>query len=209
MISIISFIGCCILSFLYKILNVILVKFKENVFIKKYYTYVWSTLILIIALIYSNSLIRQTSFEYFQDRQIMGKILKFALSACILGCLSGYKTFNPRYDFDFCIIFPIFEEILFRGVILIILLKLGAFSENHAVILSALLFSVMHFQYFGFNKGVIRYVIFAFVGGYFFAYLALETQSILPTIFLHIVFNTSAIIFSKNKKRLNVDKNAN
>ena len=195
--TLISIIGCCILSFLYIILYTILIRLKENKLIKKYYTYIWAGLILIIALIYPNSLLRETSFEFFYNSKIMSEILEIAVFACVLGCFSGYKTVNKRYDLDFCIIFPVFEEILFRGVILIILVNVGLLNDKFAVILSALLFGVMHFQYFGLKKDAIRYVIFAFIGGYYFANIALITQSILPSIFIHIVFNTSAIVFSR------------
>lgn len=209
MVSIISIIGCGILSFSYKILNIIFTRLDESAFVKKNYNYVWATLILITALIYSDSLLRQASFEFFNSGKVIGEILKTAIFACILGCISGYKTVNTKYDFDFCIIFPIFEEILFRGIILIILIKFGGLNEKYAVILSALLFGVMHFQYFGFNMGALRYVIFAFIGGYFFAHLVLETFSIIPSIFLHMVFNISAILFSKYRNKYDINHNVN
>ena len=198
--SLISIIGCCILSFLYIILYTILIRLKENKLIKKYYTYIWAGLILIIALIYPNSLLRKTSFEFFYNSKIMSDILEIAVFACVLGCFSGYKTVNKKYDLDFCIIFPVFEEILFRGVILIILVNVGLLNDKFAVVLSALLFGVMHFQYFGLNKDAIRFVVFAFIGGYFFANIVLITHSILPSIFIHMVFNISSIVFSKYKK---------
>lgn len=195
--SIISIIGCCILSFLYIILYTTLIRLKESTFIKKYYNYVWAVVVLIIALIYPNSFLRKASFDFVYNGETMGEILKIAVLAGILGCFSGYKTVNKKYDFDFCIIFPIFEEILFRGVILVILVNSGLLNDKYAVVLSALLFGVMHFQYFGLKKDVIRYVVFAFIGGYYFANIVLMTQSILPSIFLHMAFNISAIIFSK------------
>jgi len=195
--SLISIIGCCMLSFLYIILYTILMRLKDTKFIKKYYTYIWAVLILIIALIYPDSLLRKISFEFFYNKKIIIEILKIAVFACFLGYVSGYKTVNKRHDFDFCIIFPVFEEILFRGVILFILVNVGLLNDKYAVVLSALLFGVMHFQYFGLKKESIRYVVFAFVGGYFFANIVLITQSILPSIFLHMVFNISAIGFSR------------
>ena len=74
-------------------------------------------------------------------------------------------------------------------------------NDRYAVVFSVLLFGVMHFQYFGFKKDAIRYVVFAFIGGYFFANVVLMTHSILPSIFLHMVFNISAIQFSKYKNK--------
>jgi len=190
------------LSFLYIILYTILIRLKENKFIKKYYTYIWAILILIIALIYPNSLLRKASFEFFYNGEIMREILEIGIFAGILGCFSGYKTVSKKYDFNFCIIFPVFEEILFRGVILLILVNGGLLNDKYSVLLSALLFGVMHFQYFGLKKDAIRYAVFAFIGGYYCANIVLITQSLLPSIFIHMVFNISAIVFSRyrNKK---------
>ncbi|MFL0248276.1 CPBP family intramembrane glutamic endopeptidase [Candidatus Clostridium stratigraminis] len=197
MITIISIIGCCILSFLYIILYRVLMRLKVSTFIKRYYNYIWAVSILIIALIYPNSLLRNESFEFLYNGKIVMEILKIAVFACIIGCFSGYKTINRKHDFNFCIIFPIFEEILFRGVIFLILINIAGLSNKYAVVLSALFFGIMHFQYFGLKKDVIRYVLFAFIGGCFFANIVLMTKSILPSIFLHMAFNTSAIVFSK------------
>lgn len=199
MLSIISIIVCCILSFLYIIIYTTLIRLKESTFVKKYYNYIWAVLVLIISLIYPNSFLRKASFEFFYNGETLGEILKIAVFASILGCLSGYKTVNKKYDFDFCIIFPVFEEILFRGVILSILVNVGLLNGKYAVILSALLFGVMHFQYLGLKKDVFRYVVFAFIGGDYFANIVLMTQSILPSIFLHMAFNISAIQFSKHR----------
>jgi hypothetical protein len=177
-------------------------RLKESTFIKRHYNYIWAVLILIIALIYPNSLLRNGSFEFLYNGKTVGEILKIAVFACIIGCFSGYKTINRKHDFDFCVIFPIFEEILFRGVIFLILINISGLNNKCAVVLSALFFGIMHLQYFGLKKDVIRYVVFAFIGGYFFANIVLMTKSILPSIFLHMAFNTSAIVFSKysNKK---------
>ena len=197
MILMISIIGCCILSFLYIIFYRMLIRLKESTFIKQYYNYIWAVLVLIIALIYPNSFFKKVSFEFLYNGETVKEILKIGVFAGILGSFSGYKTVNKKYDFDFCFIFPIFEEILFRGVILAILIDGELLNEEYAVIFSALLFGIMHFQYFGFKKDTIRYVVFAFIGGYFFANIVLMTQSILPSIFLHMAFNISAIQFSK------------
>lgn len=186
-------------------------KMRNNQPIRKYYNYILAILILIIALIYPNSLLRKGSFEFFYNREIVCDILKYAVFASILGCYSGYTTKSKKHDFDFCITYPIFEEILFRGVIFMILVNSQLISnkfgmEIFSMIFSALLFGIMHFQYFGFKMSSVRYVILAFIGGYVFSYLVLRTQSILPTMFLHMIFNTSAILFTKHKNRKAADK---
>jgi hypothetical protein len=176
-------------------------KLKESTFIKKNYNYIWAALVLTIALIYPDSLLRRGSLELFQNEKAIEEILKLAVFGSILGCFSGYKTKNRKYDFEFCVIFPVVEEILFRGVILLILVNAGLLKDAHAVVLSAMLFGVMHFQYFGLKKDAIRYVLFAFIGGYFLANLVLMTKSILPSIFIHMIFNTSAIVFSRYRNK--------
>lgn len=200
MISLVSIIGCCMLSFLYIIFYAMLARLKASAWIKKYYNYLWAVLILMIALIYPNSLLRKASFGFFYNGKMMSDILEIAIVAVVLGCFSGYKTVSKKYDFDFCVIFPVFEEILFRGVILLILVN-GGLNERYAVVLSAMLFGVMHFQYFGLKKDAIRYAVFAFIGGYFCANIVLMTHSILPTIFIHMVFNISAIVFARYRKK--------
>jgi membrane protease YdiL (CAAX protease family) len=180
---------------------------KENRFIREYYNYIWAVLVLIIALIYPNSLLRKGSLDFLYDRKIISQILKIAVGASILGCFSGYKSISKKYNFNFCIICPVFEEILFRGVIFIILINSKLLNNEFqmaifSMVFSAFLFGIMHFQHWGFKRSSFRYVVLAFIGGYFFSYLVLRTQSILPTVFLHMLFNTSAIAFSnyKNKK---------
>lgn len=203
MVSIASIILCCILSFSYRIFHKILMRLKESIFIKKYYIYIWAILVLIIGLIYPNSLLRKGSIEFLYDREIIKSILKIAVVSSILGCISGYKSINKQHDFNFCIISPIFEEILFRGVIVIILVNSKLINNKFemdvfSIIFSALLFGIIHFKHYGLKKSLL-----AFIGGYFFAYIVLRTGSILPTIFLHMVFNSSAIMFSKYKIKSN------
>jgi membrane protease YdiL (CAAX protease family) len=59
----------------------------------------------------------------------------------------------------------------------------------------------MHIQYFGLSKNMLGNIIIAAIGGYYFAMITVDTGSIIPSIFLHITFNFSAIICSKYKLR--------
>lgn len=78
----------------------------------------------------------------------------------------------------------IVEELLFRKVILNGLLPYG---KTFAIITSSTLFSLMHSNPSQF--------IFAFVAGVFFAYIALETKSVFPTIILHFANNFISVIY--------------
>lgn len=201
MIFLITLTICIALSFLYALMYKGIAQFTKSAFIKKNYNYLWAIIVLIIALVYPNSLLRDTSLKFLTNREIIDELLTITFFAVILGYFSGYKTVGKKYDFDFCFIFPLFEEILFRGVILIILANSGSINESLACLISSILFGVMHFQYFGLKKSSIRFVVIAFVGGYYFSMLALMTNSILPSLFLHITFNMSAIVFSKFRKK--------
>lgn len=72
---------------------------------------------------------------------------------------------------------PVVEEIVFRGYILKGLRPLG---KNYAIVISALLFTLMH--------GDVRQVLIPFIFGLMFGYVAME-YSIWPTILLHIINN--------------------
>jgi len=83
-----------------------------------------------------------------------------------------------------CVVAPITEEILFRGVIL------SGFLRNYrrleALLLSSWLFAFMHlnpWQYGG-----------AFLLGLLLGFLFIRTQSIIPSIFCHSLFNGFTIV---------------
>ena len=82
-----------------------------------------------------------------------------------------------------CLIGPIMEELIFRGVILEGLRKYG---NTFAVIMSALLFGLMHQRF--------AQCLPAVVIGVVFAVYVVRTGSLLPGIFVHIVNNTLSAI---------------
>lgn len=84
----------------------------------------------------------------------------------------------------------LFEEFAFRGVILGLLRKYG---DAFAVVTSSILFGLMHAN--------IYQIPFAFVGGLYFGYLVIKTNSLLPGIIMHFINNLSCsmvTIISKN-----------
>ncbi|MHA2074925.1 MAG: CPBP family intramembrane glutamic endopeptidase [Candidatus Hodarchaeales archaeon] len=85
----------------------------------------------------------------------------------------------------------IFEEIDFRGVFLIILLKKG-FKEHSAILIIALLFGGAHFINILMGREIFE-VLFQMIGSFLFelvlGYLLVKTKSLLPSIFLHYSIN--------------------
>lgn len=85
------------------------------------------------------------------------------------------------------ILAPIFEELLFRKLLVD---RLAAYGETLAIVASGLMFGLFHGN---FQQGIFA----ALIGG-FFAYVYLRTRRVIYTIFLHMVVNvsTSAITVS-------------
>lgn len=80
------------------------------------------------------------------------------------------------------VVAPVTEEVLFRGLILRGFL--ANYSKRSAILLSALLFAVMHTNPWQF--------ISTFVAGVLLAWLLIETGSLLPCLFAHAVANGTA-----------------
>ncbi len=82
-----------------------------------------------------------------------------------------------------CLLGPVLEELLYRGVLLQGLRK---YNERFAVIISALIFGLMHQNYQQFVLG--------FTLGLILAAVTLRTGSIIPSIITHIIVNTTATL---------------
>lgn len=85
--------------------------------------------------------------------------------------------------FPLIIFAPIFEELLFRGMIFKNNEKLG---ELFAIVTSGLIFGFWHQQF--------SHVIFASIVGMFCCYLYLKTKSIFPSMILHFIINGRTLI---------------
>lgn len=82
-----------------------------------------------------------------------------------------------------CLLGPLLEELLYRGVILQGMKK---YNERFAIILSALIFGLMHQNY--------QQFILAFLLGLVLAAADLRSGSIVPSIVMHIIVNTSGVL---------------
>lgn len=95
------------------------------------------------------------------------------------------KNINVGTFFSVCILAPIVEELIFRGVVERILLKLKT-SPWVGIIASAMLFAMIHeFPY---------QVISAFIGGVIYGWVYYKTKSIYLTFSMHAVNNIIASI---------------
>ena len=82
------------------------------------------------------------------------------------------------------IIGPIIEEYIFRGIIFN---KLKTFNkEKTAIILTTIIFSIMHFE--------LSQIIYTLIVGYFLTYLYSKTNNLKISIISHITINTATIL---------------
>ena len=83
----------------------------------------------------------------------------------------------------------LFEEFLFRGVVLGSLRKYG---DKFAIIVSSILFAIIHIN--------LPQVIFAFICGITFGLIVVKTNSLIPTIIIHFINNflSCLMIIGKN-----------
>ncbi len=90
---------------------------------------------------------------------------------------------------------PIFEEILFRGKMLSDTVKYGS---AFAIIIVGLYFGLFHKNY--------EQIFYAWVAGMIFAYLAIKTQSIIPSMIMHFLFNGSSAVVLFVTKEIDITK---
>ncbi len=161
----------------------------------------------ILALVFSRKSV--SAPEYLQFRKVENRHLLFWLLASALWLLiSGVLSENiPALSSDFAasllenepsilklllaagILGPATEEILFRGLLFKSIEKgASANSGIMAVAISALLFSMVHFQY---NIFILAFI---FLHGLLLGAARLQTQSIITPILMHCLHNT--FIFS-------------
>lgn len=118
-------------------------------------------------------------------------ILFIGIVSAVFTMITNLDIPQADFTFDFsslsgwlflfyvCLIGPIFEEVLFRGVIL---RTLNRYNRYFAIIASALIFGLFHLYL---EQGA-----HAFVLGLVLAYVSLKTDSLMTCILLHIFHNT-------------------
>lgn len=121
----------------------------------------------------------------------MVAILFIGIVSAVFTMITNLDIPQADFTFDFsslsgwlflfyvCLIGPIFEEVLFRGVIL---RTLNRYNRFFAIFASALIFGLFHLYL---EQGA-----HAFVLGLVLAYVSLKTDSLMTCILLHIFHNT-------------------
>ncbi|MDE5577576.1 MAG: CPBP family intramembrane metalloprotease [Oscillospiraceae bacterium] len=92
---------------------------------------------------------------------------------------------NLLMYFYACLLGPVLEELLYRGVLLQSMRK---YNEKFAIFLSAVIFGLMHENYQQFILG--------FLVGIPLAVVTIKSGSLIPSIFTHIIVNTSGMFFN-------------
>lgn len=82
-----------------------------------------------------------------------------------------------------CLLGPLLEELLYRGVILQGMRK---YNERLAIVVSALIFGLMHQNY--------QQFILAFALGLVLATVTLKYESIVPAVITHVIVNTTGVL---------------
>lgn len=128
--------------------------------------------------------------------QLAGGLISNLLHT-LLSSVLGYEV--PGFDFPLpedvlsillygvliCVVAPITEELLFRGAILNTLSRYGTVF---AVVISSLLFSLLHMN--------LDQIPFTFLAGLIFGFLAIKTGSTVYPILLHAINNTAAFVLT-------------
>lgn len=111
----------------------------------------------------------------------------------LIGLLRGESVVNPVEQMESypvilttllgCVIAPITEEVMFRGLLLN---RLRPYGEKFAVVASALCFGLFH--------GNLNQVFYAFAIGLVFAYVALRTGRLWQVMLLHAMVNSISVL---------------
>lgn len=111
----------------------------------------------------------------------------------LIGALRGMPVSNPVAALDdfpmalsiilACILAPVMEELLFRGLLL---QRLRPYGDKFAILTSAIAFGLFH--------GTLNQVLYAFAVGVVFAYVALRTGGIWQGILLHTLINAVSTV---------------
>ncbi|MGL4773218.1 MAG: lysostaphin resistance A-like protein [Clostridium sp.] len=124
------------------------------------------------------------AFRLLYDATLM-PLVNLIPQGALLESVEGLINNNILYFIlSAVVVAPIIEEIIFRGVVLGGLLN--RYSPKKAIIISSLLFALMHMN--------IHQGINAFILGSLFGYIYYKTKSLYLTMFCHFVNNSFAFI---------------
>lgn len=202
----VSLILAVLLAFSYKIVDItvgFLIGRTMYRKIEKEIIYIWGILLTVSIYFFEDNYVFRLPIHY---KQIVLLILIVAITNIFISRYSGYKPRGKKNILNFVIMYPIFEEVLFRGLILPIinnsfptysLIEIFYTPVTVPILISSFLFAIAHLQYYSFNKSSIKFMLFAFSGGIIFGIITDYSLSIVFSIFLHVEFNFFAAYYSK------------
>ncbi|MDF9589712.1 CPBP family intramembrane metalloprotease [Bacillus tropicus] len=165
--------------------------------------YIWGTILTIISYFYEDNYVFRLPIHY---ESIVVLILIALITNIVISRYSGYNPIGKKNILNFVIMYPIFEEVIFRGMIIPILNNAFSIFSNFEIayipvtlpiLISSFLFAVSHLQYYKFNQTSIKFMLFAFLGGIIHGMITDSTLSIVFPILLHIEFNFLSVYYAK------------
>ncbi len=202
----ISLVLAVLLAFSYKIVDItvsIVIGKKLYRKIKNEIIYIWGTLLTIISYFYEDNYVFRLPTHY---ESIVVLILIAVITNIFISRYSGYNPSGKKNILNFVIMYPIFEEVIFRGMIIPILnnsfsihpyFEIAYIPVTLPILISAFLFAVSHLQYYRFNQTSIKFMLFAFLGVIIHGMITDSSLSIFFPILLHVEFNLLSVYYSK------------
>ena len=127
---------------------------------------------------------------FFAD--FFGTYIVLFVAVLLLALHDGFQSLSTNTSVLFLslvIIAPLFEEILYRGLVLDVFFE--RYGKWTAIIISSILFAIAH----SFNEEPLFAVLGALWSGLVYGYLRIETRSLLPGLLLHSVWNLHIVLF--------------
>ncbi len=134
--------------------------------------------------------------DYFTEMFVSGVSLFGIHNKVEMSYESNGIVDNILYIISIAVIPPLTEEFAFRGIILG---KLRKFGDSFAILMSAVLFGLLH--------GNIVQIPFAFIIGIVFGFITIKTSSLIPAMITHFLINCSSVIVSIIQENNLFDKN--
>lgn len=195
-----------LLTFSYKIVEVI-IRMISTTSLARFSIYLWAILIVTLIPIFNGN------YVYVSPNNIMSTIPVFIVIIFVNFIISRFSGYHPIGKFNtinFIIVFPIIEEVIFRGLLLpylnqyfhsAVLLQVMYMPVTFPVIGSALLFAICHLQYYKLSRQSALFLLFAFIGGITYGSITDLIHSIILAVLLHIEFNFFAVHFANKTLR--------
>lgn len=176
--------------------------------LNKYAVYIWGLMAVIASIFIQDNYVYKIPDVNWT---VISVSLVLLLLNLIVSRYSGYRINGKFHIINFILVYPLIEEVIFRGIMLPILnrlsnqpiMEIAYLPVTIATVITAFLFAIAHLQYYKLNKSSSLYMFWAFIGGIFFGAITDYAQSIIIAVFLHLVFNLMSVYYyNRNKKQI-------